>query len=134
MLTTPIPKLTKMAVESTPCTVLYKVLTTQEFTSLPYPPAPLFKGTAFDLASELRGVHLATSTQLPDTLAVVFPEHTDLWIIALPRTELLEKGLVWDVEGRCARFVGELDMLEQVALRRPIKKVGGEWDFGELLY
>jgi hypothetical protein len=49
----------------------------------------------------------------------------------------IDAGLDWfKVEGDdqwCMRFVGALDVLNDVAIRRPVKNLGeGNWDLGEL--
>lgn len=114
-------------------TTLYKLLTTEEFTSLPLPPA-LWYGTAFDCSTTPNAIHLATSLQLPNTLSAIFPDAIELWILAIPRTEKLEGRLNWVGEGGCVELEGAIDVWSEVAVRRPIKKVDGEWDVGELQY
>lgn len=123
--------------DPTTATLLYKVLTPQEFTSLPLPPT-LWQGTSFDLTASPPGIHLTTSLTLPTTLATFFPHDTDLWILAIPRTPRIDSGLVWDgTSPSCARLngVGIDCWSEEVAVRRPIKRgEDGQWDLGELAW
>ena len=114
-------------------TTLYKLLTPSEFTSLPLPPT-LWYGTPFDISTTPSSIHLATSHQLPNTLSIIFPDAHELWILAIPRTEKLEGRLRWVGEEGCVELEGPIDVWSEVAVRRPIGKVGGEWDVGELQY
>lgn len=117
--------------------MLYKILTPAEFSSLPLPPSH-WLGTTFDLAASPRAINLATSLHVPSTLAAVYPNDTSLWILAIPRTPRMDAVLRWNINGEGgAQLVfppGEgLDVWSEVAVRRPISKgEGGEWDLGDL--
>ncbi|KAK4703968.1 hypothetical protein P7C70_g2251, partial [Phenoliferia sp. Uapishka_3] len=117
------------------CTMLYKILSTEEFTALPTPPS-LWKGSPFDVSTSI--VHLAAACQVQNTLSEIYSDSSSLWILAIPRTERLEPWLRFDGPGvGCAHVhlpVGEgIDVYGEVALRRPIKKgEDGVWDLGEL--
>lgn len=126
-----------MAHPSASSTILYKVLTDDEFTSLPLPPT-LWRGTAFDRSTSPAIVHLAASTQVAATITELYHDHSSLWILAIPRTPRIDAWLRWDgpFDG-CAHVhlpADEgIDVWSEVAIRRPVKKgEDGQWDLGEL--
>lgn len=127
----------------TPSTLLYKILTNSEFSALPLPPTTYY-GTSFDLSSSPPSHHICSSLQIPSTISLIFAQEKNLWILALPRTERLEKHLIWDSLNEngmemCGRLVmpeGEgIDVWGEVAVRRPVERdEEGNWDLGELEY
>jgi hypothetical protein len=95
-------------------TVLYKILTDSEYEGLPKPDdsgRALFSGTSFDLGGarsrscdEMYShnqpllltdgfIHTSSAEQLPKTLNRFFEHSQTVWILAIPRTEKIEKIL-----------------------------------------
>lgn len=119
--------------------MIYKILTTQEFNSLPAPPT-LWKGTAFDQSASPVALHCATSLHLPEVLSARFSAESAVWIIAMERSNPKVQSTVdwFQLEKDGEVFVrlkgAELDVISDIVLRRPVTKVDGEWDVGELLF
>ncbi|KAI5480291.1 hypothetical protein MNV49_001250 [Pseudohyphozyma bogoriensis] len=93
--------------------------------------------TAFDLQTSPPRLHLSTSRQVPRTLAAIFPDETELWLLAIPRIPRLDAMLEWEGDEGCAHVVLKddqdgLDVWGEVATSRPTKKEADGWDTGEL--
>ncbi|KAL8277384.1 hypothetical protein RQP46_010224 [Phenoliferia psychrophenolica] len=122
------------------CTMLYKVLTDEEFKTLPLPPT-LWRGTPFDLSTTPPIIHCAASIQVQATIDEVFADATSLWLLAIPKTPRFQAMLRFDGPGEgCAHLhlpASEpgIDVWSEVAVRRPITKgADGSWDIGELAW
>lgn len=110
------------------CTILYKVLHPNDFNAL----LAVAPSTPFTDPSS-SSLSVCTSSRLPYVLETLFPSSTDLWVLAIPRTERINPLLRWqDAEG-CGQVEGGVDPWGEVALRRPVKRNSdGQWDLGEL--
>lgn len=119
-------------------TVFYKVLTNDEFATVCALGSAPFAGTAFDQSVSPAAIHLASSLHTPEVLKMRFADQESVWVLAIPRTPRLDAGLDWfKVDGSeewSMRFVGSIDPLNEVSVRRPVKQVKGEWDLGELVW
>jgi hypothetical protein len=110
------------------CTILYKVLSQNDFNALlaVAPSTPLTDPSSSSLS-------VCTSARLPYVLESLFATSTDLWVLAIPRSERIDPLLRWqDAEG-CGQVEGGVDPWGEIALRRPVKRsADGPWDLGEL--
>ena len=119
------------------CTMLYKVLTLAEYSSISL--SEPYHGTAFDLSVGFH--HLAVSLHIPYVLAAHFTQEKEIWLLAIAR-EAVEERVMWTrevVDGvreneESVGVRGAIDPLREVALRRRCEKVDGVWDLGELLW
>lgn len=110
------------------CTILYHVLTPVAFNALMTAPptSPLLDPSSSSLS-------VCTSSRLAHVLQTVFLAETNLWVLAIPRTERIDAQTSWIDEEGCARVEGGVDPWGEVALRRRVQKgADGQWDLGEL--